>query len=49
MATGLGFGLANAAIGSIASSFGSTNSNQTVTSPSPVTPPNNSCEFLLNP
>lgn len=48
MATGLGFGLANAAIGSIASSFGSTNSNETVTSPSYVTPPNNSCEFLLN-
>tara|TARA_B100000963_G_C22473534_1_gene601294 strand:+ start:309 stop:782 length:474 start_codon:yes stop_codon:yes gene_type:complete len=48
MATGLGFGLANAAIGSIASSFGSQNSSETVSSPSYVTPPNNSCEFLLN-
>ena len=48
MATGLGFGIANAAIGSIASSFGSQNSSETVSSPSYVTPPNNSCEFLLN-
>jgi len=54
MATGLGFGIANAAIGSIASSFSSTNSSETVSSPrdvsspSYVMPPNNSCEFLLN-